>query len=400
MKYDFDRVVDRFGTYSWKYDVPQQFLKLEPPFFSFAMADMDFVVPKPVSDAVKRIADTDLYGYATITACKEFYPAICRYMKVHHKVELDAQDIIYVGGVIDGLRAAIRAFSMEGDGIIIQRPAYGHFADATLGSFRKIVDNHLILTEDGSYLIDFEDLEKKCADPNNRLLVLCNPHNPSGRMWTREELEKVCRIARRHNVVVYSDEIHSDIVRRGCEQTCLFNATDDHSNLIVSAGGNKTFNCAGLHTAFVAIKSAELRSRFVKCFGKRSATPFTIAAMTAMFNEGDEWLEQVNDYIDGNFDFALDYLRGHMPWVRVRKPEATYMLWMDLTQSGLDAEEIKKRFLQAKIIGNNGDQYDPALDAHWQRWCICAPRSVIRGALEAMEAAFADVTAAWAADGK
>lgn len=389
MKYDFDKVIDRFGTYTFKYDMAAGFM--EPPFYSFAMADMDFEVPKPVSDAVKRIADTNLYGYSTILGSKEFYPAICRYMKVHHDVGVSAKEIIFVGSVITGLSAAIRAFSLEGDGIIIQRPAYGHFTSATNEGYRKVVDNHLILDAEGNYHMDYEDLERKCADPNNRLLVLCNPHNPTGRLWTAEEIGKACEIARRHHVVVYSDEIHCDIVRKGKKHACAFNTVEDCSNLIVSAGGNKSFNCAGLHTAFVVIKDEELRARFARGLGKCTTNAFTIAAMIAMFNEGDEWLEQVNDYIDGNFDIALNFLQENMPWIRVKRPDATYVLWMDLSASKLSPEEISKRLYQAKILGNSGDQYDPALDATWQRWCISAPRSQIEGALLSMKNAFADI---------
>ena len=394
MIYDFDKVIDRSGTYSFKYDVTKIFWPDTPDNCSpMSLADMDFVCPQPIVDAMHKVADFNLYAYTSAFAAPGMGMAICRWWKDKYNAIIDPTYIKYVGSVMDGIATVLETFSNVGDGVIVQRPVYSNFTGTTeYRCHRCIVDNHLINNGNGYYTMDFEDLEKRCSDPNNRVMILCSPANPVGRVWTKEELAKVCEITKKHNVLLVCDEIHADIRRKGVEFASIFNATDDYSNIIEFGGINKTFNCAGLHDAFAIIPDSFLRSRFDKATGMKSPTPFGIAAIEAGYTEGDEWLEQVNEYIDGNIDWVIDFLHREMPWVKCYKPEGTYILWIDFSACGLDDDEIHERiFIKAAVRAGDGKGYDPTITNAVQRFCIPFPRSVVIEAFERIAAAFADV---------
>ena len=395
MIYNFDEVIDRSNTYSFKYDVTKLFWPDTPDnCIPMSLADMDFVCPQPIVDAMHKVADFKLYAYTSAFAAPGMMRAICRWWKDKYNTEIDPSHIKYVGKVMDGIECALQEFTNVGDGVIIQRPVYSNFTGTIeYRSHRKVVDNHLIHDGNGYYTMDFEDLEKKCSDPGNRAMVLCSPANPVGRVWKKEELEKVCEITRRHNVLLICDEIHADIRRAGVEFTSIFNAAKDTSNIITFGGINKTFNCAGLHGAFAIIPDTFLRSRFDRANGMKSPTPFGIAAIEAGYTEGDEWLEQVNAYIDGNIDWVISFLHKRMPWVKCYKPEGTYILWVDFSACGLDEKEIHERiFIKAAVRAGDGKSYDPTITNATQRFCIPFPRSIVQEAFERIADAFSDVT--------
>lgn len=393
MIYDFDTVINRHGTYSSKYDGASFFgISPRPGFIPLMVADMDFATAKPIVDAMHRVADFNLYGYSNDHAEPRFAEAICHWWRKHFEATVLPEQIVYSNGTCEAINCAIQTFTNVGDGVIIQRPVYGHFNGIIEEEcHRKVVDNRLIC-DDGYYTMDFELLERQCADPANRAMILCSPANPVGRVWSREELSRVCEITRRHNVLLICDEIHCDLVRQGVTHTTILNVTSDYSNIILISGINKTFNVAGLQASHAIIPDKFLRSRFTAAFGYRTPTPFTIAAVVAGYTQGEEWLEQVRDYIDGNIDFVIEFLGKQMPWVKVRRPQGTYCLWLDFSACGLSPEEIHRRIYdEANVYLQDGYVHDPEQGGCFQRVCTPCARSVLTEAMQRIANAFCDV---------
>ncbi len=273
---------------------------------------------------------------------------------------------------------AVRAFTNVGDGVIICRPVYGHFTDCIERELYRRVVNVQLVNHDGYYTMDWSAFEAACARPENRVFILCSPANPVGRVWTREELARICEITRRNHVLLVSDEVHCDLLTEGVYHTPILQATDDWSNLIMVTGINKTFNVAGLACANAVIPDDTLRGIFCKEFGHASLSPFAIAALISAYTECDEWLKALTVYIEGNFDAALAFLREHMPKVKVRKPEGTYILWLDFSAYGLSAKEIHRRIYDdANVLLQDGTVHDPDQGGQFQRMCVSCARAVM-----------------------
>lgn len=394
MTYNFDEPVCRRGTYSAKWDMTAA---LHPEwgddFLAFQIADMDLRTAQPIVDAMHRVADWGMYGYTNEHAEPAYAQAVCGWFARRFDWHFAPEAVVYSNGAVEALNCAVRAFSRVGDGVILCRPVYGHFTAAIEDDcHRRVVDCHLMREESGRYTVDFEQLDALCADPANRIFVLCSPHNPVGRVWTREELVRMAQICRAHNVLLISDEVHCDIVRGGVRHLPLASVVPDQSNIITLTAVNKTFNLAGLQCANAIIPDEFLRARFLRTFGEHRPTPFAVAALIAAYNEGEDWLRQALCYIDGNIDFALAFFAERMPWVRVQRPEGTYALWIDFSACGLGGEEIHARIYdKAHVILQDGLVHDPRDGACFQRMCIPCARSVLQTALERIEAAFADV---------
>lgn len=385
MHYDFDEVVNRYNTYSMKYDgVANRSPELRGKMIPLMVADMDFKTAKPIIDAMHRVADFGMWGYTSDSAEPEYAKAVARWFSVHHNWEINPEDVIYSNGTIEALNCAIHTFTNVGDGVIVCRPVYGHFTQAIEDDcHRRAVNVQLILDENGCYQMDYEGIEAACADPSNRMFILCSPHNPVGRVWTPDELIRVAEICRRHNVLLVSDEVHCDILRKGVKHYPLASVVKDHSNIIMLTAINKTFNLAGLQCSNAVISDPFLKARFLKEFGMRMPTPFAIAALIAAYTEGDEWAEQMNEYVDGNLDFALSYFKEHMPWVKAYKPQGTYVLWVDFSGCGLTGKEIHKRIYDdAQVLLQDGAVHDPMHGECFQRICVPCSRSVLKEALD------------------
>ena len=252
-----------------------------------------------------------------------------------------------------------------------------------------MVDSHLIKDKTGYWSMDFEDIEKKCADPQNRILVLCNPHNPIGRVWTSEELKTLAAICIKYHVLIVSDEVHCDITRKGVQHYPLAVAAEDQSNIIMLTALNKTFNLAGMQCSNVIISDKFLKERFMKTFGHRSPTPFAIAATVAAYTDCDEWVRQLNDYIDENINWVMNFLSKEIPLVKVTKPEGTYCMWLDFSAYGLTDKEIHKRiYSDANVYMQDGTVHDPKFGQCCQRICVPAPKSIIMEAMQRVAAQF------------
>lgn len=394
MKYDFDRVIDRFGTYSAKWDSIRLMMPpTERPVIPLMVADMDFCTAQPIVDAMHRVADFGMYGYTADWAEPRYAAAVTRWFKERFGWEFGPEAVVYSNGTLEALNCAVRTFSNVGDGVILCRPVYGHFTQAIEDEcHRKVADCHLLRDEAGRYTVDFDDLEKKCADPANRIFVLCSPHNPIGRVWSKEELRRMAAICQAHKVLLISDEVHCDIRRKGVTHYPVASLVQDQTGIITLTAVNKSFNLAGLQCSNAIIPDPFLRARFQRAFGMRMPTPFAVAALIAAYTEGEEWLEQVNGYIDGNIDFVLEFLKEKLPWVKAWRPEGTYTMWLDFSACGLRDEEIHARIYdRALVLAQDGVVHDPEKGQCFQRICVPCARSVLAEALERIAAAFADL---------
>lgn len=388
MRYDFDQIVSRKNTFCVKYDGIEEYkngLKQIP----LMIADMDFKTAPAIIKAMHKVADYGMYGYNSYLVNSDYRKSIQRWFYIRHGWQVNEKDIFFSNGTIEALKCAIQTFSKVGDGVIVCRPVYGHFTDVIRECYRVVDDSHLIQNKDGYYEMDFKDFEEKCAKPQNRIFILCNPHNPIGRVWTPEELQKMQEICLRNRVLMISDEVHGDIVRKNVSYTPLSLAVKDKSNIIVLTALNKTFNLAGMQCSNVIIEDEDLQERFIKNFGMRQPTPFAIAATIAAYTEGEEWVDELNEYIDKVIDWVLEFLKREMPKVQVVKPEGTYCMWLDFSNYGISDEEIHRRIYdQAGVIMQDGIVHDPKYGSCKQRICIPAPLSVIKEAMYRVKSQF------------
>lgn len=391
MQYNFDEVIDRHGTYSMKWDYPK-FLqtfgvteRFDADTIPIHTADMDFRCAKPIQDAVTALAQHNIYGYTAAFAesCgMKYYDAVTGWYARRYHWKVDASEVIYVNGTIEAIKIAIRTFTEPGDGVLLNRPIYSPFTSSIEGLGRVVVNSPLKEEGDcGHYVVDYEDFERKAADPKTKLFLLCHPHNPTGRIWTDEELRRMAGICRKHNVLMLSDEVHCDLIRKGNDFHPLPTVVGPEG-VITCTALNKTFNLAGLQATNVVIQDKDLHDRyFANAF--IVPNPFTLVATIAAYNEGEEWLEQVKTYLDENIDWVLNFLREKMPKVRCYRPEGTYILWLDFRAYGLSAEEIhKKIYIDANVVLEGGLTFDPENGAGFERVCVPTRRALLQQAFE------------------
>lgn len=395
MKYNFDEIVSREGTYSLKYvGLKGRNPLKDQEIIPLTLADMDLPTADSILDALRATVDFRMFGYTGVNCTPEYGRAVCKWWKKRFDTDLNPDDIIFSPGTCAAIRAAIEIFSHPGDGIIIQRPVYGHFSEDIEKLHRHPVSSRLISDSSGNYTMDFDDLERKCSDPNNPIMILCSPANPVGRVWTVEELQKVAEITQRHSTVLISDEVHCDIVRKGVKHTPILKAVENTSNILMMTAINKTFNLAGLACSNAIIPDPALKQRFKKHFGLKLANPFSISALIAAYNSPDaeEWLGELNTYIDGNLQFVKDFLAEKMPWVKTHIPQGAYFMWLDFCASGLTGAEIHERIYdKARVALQDGTVHDPEGGEFFQRICVPCARSVLEEALNRIYKQFSDI---------
>ena len=351
MIYDFDRIVPRENTNCVKYDL-RDVVFGNSDVLPMWVADMDFETPDFARKAVMQRAEHPVYGYHFKD--KPYFLAIQGWLSRHHQWEVNLDWMSFVPGVVCGFNMAVMAFTNEGDEIIIQSPVYPPFHHAVTGHHRKLIYNSLKQGEHG-FEMDFDLLETQAKTA--KMLILCNPHNPVGRCWTRDELLRVNEICLRNNVLVVSDEIHCDLVLPGYKHTpyaTLSKEAADHC--IVFHAASKTFNLAGLATSTAIIPNKELRVAFndyVHSMEAELGNIFGKVATQASMEQGDEWLRQLLAYVQGNVDYVSDFLHNNLPEVRFYKPEATYMMWLDFNGFGFNEEELWKKMTQGAGLGFN-----------------------------------------------
>lgn len=395
MRYNFDEIVNRRGTYSLKWDggemikemgLTERYDEKTIPLFT---ADMDLPVPQPLIDALHKTVDHKIFGYSVLP--NKYYESIQHWFKKRHDWEIKKEEIVYSPGTVHALNVAVKAFTNPGDGVIIQRPVYPPFTSAIEGNGRKVVNNALKCDEEGYYSIDFKDFEAKAKEENTKLFILCNPHNPVGRVFNREELQKLSVICAENNVLIIADEIHGDLMRRDQTFLPIAKVVEDVGHIITCTAINKTFNVAGLHCTNVIISNPDLRNTFSEVMGFQLASPFTIAALIAVYNEGEDWLEQLKEYIDETIEWVVNFLAEKMPQVKVRIPEGTYVMWMDFSSYGLSPKEVHDRiYNRANVLLEDGSMFGEE-GLSYQRICLPSPRSVIKEAFERIAKEFEDV---------
>lgn len=386
MKYNFDEVVNRKNSYSMKWDCGEALIELgmaeqfnEDTIPAFT-ADMDFRCAKPIGEAFKRVIEHNIYGYTAVlpTENSQYHKAIIKWFERRNQWTIKPEEITYVNGTVEAIKIAIEAFTKEGEGVLINRPIYTPFTQTILKTGRLVVNSQL-LNQDGQgyYTIDFEDFEKKAADPNTKLFILCNPHNPSGRIWSDEDLVNMYEICRKNEVLIVADEIHGDLIRKGNVFKPLVTVAGTEG-VITCTAVNKTFNLAGLHATNVVIQDEKIREIFIAQAGHILPTPFTVAGVIAAYNESEDWLDQVNAYLDENIEWVLNFLKTNMPKVKCHRPEGTYIMWMDFRAYGLSAAEIRKKiYVDANVILEGGEMFDPDQGAGFERICVPTRRALL-----------------------
>lgn len=391
MGYDFDRVVDRKCTndLKWHSKAVESYLHVPVPeeMIPMWLADMDFACPPGVVAAMKERCDKEIFGYCAPMA--NSMKAVCFWQKERNDLDVNPSWIGVLPSVVAGINVAIRAFTEEGDGVIIQQPVYDPFATLVKRCRRQVVNNGLI-GEDNYYHMDYELLEKQASDPKNKLMVLCSPHNPVGRVWTKEELTKAVDICIKNDVLVVVDEIHSDLILYGNKFYSLLSLKEEYQNhVIMLTSPGKTFNVAGLKAAVSIIPNQKLKAQFDEMVLDMSLdvkNTFGIESLTACYKkENEEWLEELRAYLEGNIDFVYDYVREHMPIVKFRKPEGTYLVWLDFSDTGLDDSILMRDIvLGTAVICVPGNWFGPGGEGHI-RFNTACPRAMLKDALERFE---------------
>jgi cysteine-S-conjugate beta-lyase len=395
MKYNFDEIVNRRGTYSVKWDGGELIKKMgltkryDEETIPLFTADMDLPVPQPLIDALHKTVDHRIFGYSIFP--DEYFEAVQHWFKKRHDWEFKKEEIIYSPGTVHALNIAVRSLTKPGDGIIIQRPVYPPFTSAIEANGRQVINNPLKSNNEGYYSIDFADFEAKAKEEKTKMFILCNPHNPTGRVFTIDELKKLSDICRENDVLIVADEIHGDLIRRNQTFIPIAKTVDNTDHIITFTAINKTFNVAGLHCTNVIITNPELRKTFSSVMGMHLPSPFTVSALIAVYNEGEEWLEQLKDYVDGTMDWVVKFLTEKMPKVKVRIPEGTYIMWMDFSGYGLSPEEVHDRiYNKANVLLEDGKMFGEE-GLPYQRICIPSPRPLIREAFERIAREFEDI---------
>jgi cystathionine beta-lyase len=384
---DFDRVIPRDGSQSVKHDGREAYFGTQDV-VPMWVADMDFAAPEAVTQALMERAAHPIYGY---TRCPDsLLDALIQWMTKRHGWAIQREWILLSPGVVSSLHAAVMAFAQPGEGVIVQPPVYFPFFSSVTVTGRRLIENPLHL-ENGHYAMDFEHLER-CAADGARLLLLCSPHNPVGRVWRQEELAEVLRIARRHGLVVLSDEIHADLVYPGHRNHSLARLAEKPGGIITAVAPSKTFNIPGLGLSALIVPSPVHRAALRRVFDLLhlgASNPFSMVAFEAAYRHGEPWLDQLLPYLDESRRFAIDYLACHAPAIRVIPPEGTYLLWLDCRALGMSDDELKHFFVHAAKVGMNPGTVFGAGGSGFMRMNIGAPRRVIADALERIEGALA-----------
>jgi cysteine-S-conjugate beta-lyase len=390
--YDFDRVIERRGTSSLKWDYDEKLCGV-PGVLPLWVADMDFAAPPEIVGALEERVAHGIFGYTLEP--ESYFEAARQWLQRRHGWSVSRDWMKSSPGVIPALSAAILALTEPGDGIVIQPPVYYPFALRVLGNRRRIVENPLRLNGT-RWEMDFASLER-AVDDRTRMLVLCSPHNPVCRVWDRAELERLSAFCRRRGIVIVSDEIHCDLVMRGfCHVPIASVSEEAAQNTVTLVSATKTFNLAGLGGSVTVIPSARLRARFdeqQKAIFVGLANAPAAAAVETAWRVGEEWLNQLLGYVEGNYRFMKDFLAAHLPRAAVTPLEGTYLAWLDMRAMGLGDEELKGRLLRtAGVWLDEGTMFGRGGEG-FQRLNLACPRSILTDALQRIAAALGGAAA-------
>ena len=378
MKYDFDKVISRRGTDSYKWDSAESEHVL--PMW---VADMDFHTAPAIVDALRLRVEHGIFGYTRVP--DSYYDAVTGWFMRRHGWKMNREWIIYTSGVVPAVSAVIKALTVPGDKVLVQTPVYNCFFSSIRNNGCKMVSSPLVFAGN-TYTIDYEDLECKAADPKVKVMLLCNPHNPAGRVWKWEELVRIGEICIRHGVTVVSDEIHCELVFPGHRYTPFASISEDflrHSVTCLSP--SKAFNIAGLQIANIVCADADRRAKIERAINDNEVcdvNPFGVIATQAAYNGGEEWLNQLIEYLYGNYLYMREFCREHLPEFPVTILEGTYLVWMDCRKLCISSEELERRlFAEAGLWLNAGTMYG-AEGEGFMRWNIACPHTTLTEGLK------------------
>lgn len=385
MKYDFDEIVDRSGNRAAKYDERVKKFGTEDV-IPLWVADMDFRTAQPIIDACRKKAKEGIWGYTSRP--DSYFEAVRDWELRRNQWETDPALMSWSLGVVPSLSAIVKVFSEEGDKVMIQTPVYSEFYDVTEAWGRQVVENQIV-EQDGVWTIDFEDFEKKAKEV--KIFLLCSPHNPLGIVWKPEELKRMAEICMENQVLLVSDEIHSDLIFHGKKHTPTATLSEKiGKSIITCVSVTKTFNLAGLQASTTIFPNLEMKQKFDRFWMNLDIhrnNAFSSVAMEAAYREGEEWLDQLLEYLDGNFRLIKDYCEQYIPKIKPNLPDATYLVWLDCRRLGLDNESLRSFMIEKAKLGlNEGYTFGRSLSGYMRLNAAC-PRSVLRKALEQLREA-------------
>ena len=386
--YNFDEIIDRrhtnamntdgFRDYIFHADETMTFPYKDEEFIRMWVADMEFATPEVVIDGIRERLNKRIFGYSRVFE-KSYYDAFNGWCMKKYGWGFDRKELVMSNGIIPALFELVEYICKPDEKVLFLTPSYAYFKYAADFSKREYVCSDLI-NEDGYYKIDYDDLEKKAADEKTTLLIFCNPHNPSGRVWKEEELEKVAKIVEKHQLWVISDEIHCDLLRLGQHHTPLGKVMPDYKRLITCMAPSKTFNLAGMMISNVIIRDEDMRKIWLDRHYNFD-NPLSIAAAQAAYEKGDEWLQELRAYLDGNFEFTVNYLKEHLPKAKCRISEATYLAWVDLSAYFEPDEHLPLFFAyKAGVLLEGGNMFVQSSDG-FIRLNLACPRATVEEGL-------------------
>ncbi len=390
MNYDFDEIIDRRNTNSIKYDFATERGK-PSDLLPLWVADMDFRAPEVVTQALIRAANHGVFGYTEVK--QEYFDAVRNWFVKGFDFEIEKQWLVKTPGVVFALAAAIRSFTNKGDSVMIQKPVYYPFSQVILDNERRLINNPLICRDD-KYYIDFEDFERKIAENDVKMFILCSPHNPVGRVWTRDELTQMAEICIKHHCLVVSDEIHCDFVYEGHKHHILGSLAPKFlDNAIICTAPSKTFNLAGLQVSNIFIKNKEIRYKFkkeIEKMGYSQLNTMGLIACQSAYEQGGEWLSQLRKYLSENLSFVRNFLKERLNQIKLIEPDGTYLLWLDCRSLGLPQEELDRLIVhKARLWLDDGTMFGDEGNG-FQRINMACPKSVLEKAMVQLETAIKD----------
>lgn len=388
MKYNFDKIVDRKNTSCIKWDIPTDG-SIPEDVLPMWVADMDFETVPEVKERLMEVAAHGIYGYTAKT--DDYYQAVCDWFTNRFSWNVEKNWIVSTTGVVLALAAAVRAFTKEGDAVLIQQPVYYPFSNVVTRNNRKLVVSQL-KESSVHYEIDFADLEEQIRTHQVKMMILCNPHNPIGRVWKKEELERMTAICSKYQVQIVADEIHCDFIRPGFTHVPF--GTLEHpwsKQAVVCTAPSKTFNLAGLQASNIIIQDDEVRKVYtaeLNAMAAFGAGLFGLEACKAAYQTGADWVDELNTYIDGNYQYLKSYIEEHLPKIKVAELQGTYLMWLDFRAYGYTDEVLSRKMLKdAKIWLDDGTMFG-AGGSGFMRVNIAAPRAYIERAAELLRQAF------------
>lgn len=380
-KDSFNEGVNRLGTNAVKYDkYKENFNTNEDDIIPMWIADMDFKTCDEITKALQNKLSTGNLGYDTVNG---YYESVVKWMRNRHNVDINVEDVVYTPGVVTAINFLLKILIKENDKVLVQSPVYHSFFRVLNENKCDIVQSELFI-KDNRYEIDFDEFENKIST-GVKVLILCNPHNPIGRVWTKEELERIVEICESYKVFIISDEIHSDLVFKGYKHTSLTTVAPYYKdNIVTLTAPSKTFNLAGLYVSNAIITDEKLRSRYKELF---STTPNILGAeaLIAAYNKGETWLEELLEYIESNYNYVLKFVNENVPKIKVIKQEGTFLTWLDCRELGLSDEELERFFLEeAKLALSSGTTFGKG-GSGFMRMNIGCPISTVKEALERLK---------------